>query len=37
VPPPATLFIHRKIGGIYLLAARLGARLPLREIVARYA
>ena len=36
VPPPATLFIHRKIGGIYLLAARLGARLPLHEIVARY-
>lgn len=36
VPPPATLFIHRKIGGIYLLAARLAARLPLREIVTRY-
>jgi predicted unusual protein kinase regulating ubiquinone biosynthesis (AarF/ABC1/UbiB family) len=36
VPPPATLFIHRKIGGIYLLAARLGARLPLRPMVERY-
>jgi predicted unusual protein kinase regulating ubiquinone biosynthesis (AarF/ABC1/UbiB family) len=36
VPPPATLFLHRKIGGIYLLAARLRARVALRPIVARY-
>jgi predicted unusual protein kinase regulating ubiquinone biosynthesis (AarF/ABC1/UbiB family) len=36
VPPPATLFLHRKIGGIYLLAARLGARVALRPRVARY-
>jgi hypothetical protein len=28
LPPPATLFLHRKIGGIYLLAARLRARVP---------
>jgi len=36
VPPPATLFLHRKIGGIYLLATRLKARVPLREMVERY-
>lgn len=36
VPPAATLFLHRKIGGIYLLAARLGARVALRPMVDRY-
>jgi predicted unusual protein kinase regulating ubiquinone biosynthesis (AarF/ABC1/UbiB family) len=36
VPPPATMFLHRKIGGIYLLAAKLGARVPLRPLVQRY-
>ena len=29
VPPPATMFLHRKIGGIYLLATKLKARVPL--------
>jgi hypothetical protein len=36
VPPPATLFLHRKIGGIYLLAARLGARVSLRPMLERW-
>ena len=36
VPPPATLFLHRKIGGIYLLAAKLKARVRLRPLVERY-
>ena len=36
VPPPATLFLHRKIGGIYLLAAKLRARVSLRPMVERY-
>ncbi len=36
VPPPATLFLHRKIGGIYMLAARLGARVALRPLVERF-
>jgi predicted unusual protein kinase regulating ubiquinone biosynthesis (AarF/ABC1/UbiB family) len=36
VPPPATLFLHRKIAGIYLLAARLGARVALRPLVERH-
>lgn len=33
VPPPATLFLHRKIGGIYLLATKLRARVALRPLV----
>lgn len=36
VPPPATLFLHRKIGGIYLLAAKLRARIALRPMLERY-
>ncbi len=36
VPPPATMFLHRKIGGIYLLAAKLKARVGLRPMVERY-
>ncbi len=36
VPPPATLFLHRKIGGIYLLAAKLRARVALRPMLDRY-
>lgn len=33
VPPTETLFLHRKIGGMYLLAARLRARVALRDLV----
>jgi len=36
VPPAATLFLHRKIGGMYLMAARLRARIALRPIVEAY-
>lgn len=36
VPPPATLFLHRKIGGIYLMAAKLKARVALRPMLERY-
>lgn len=36
VPPPDTLFLHRKIGGIYLLATRLKARVALRGMLERY-
>ncbi|MCU0906916.1 MAG: AarF/ABC1/UbiB kinase family protein [Rhodobacteraceae bacterium] len=36
VPPPATLFVHRKIGGVFLIAAQLRARVALRPIVDRY-
>lgn len=36
VPPASTLFLHRKIGGMYLLAARLRARVNLRKLVECY-
>ena len=36
MPPPATLFLHRKIGGIYLLATKLKARVSLRPMLERY-
>jgi predicted unusual protein kinase regulating ubiquinone biosynthesis (AarF/ABC1/UbiB family) len=36
LPPPETMFIHRKIGGIYLLAAKLRARVALRPVLERY-
>jgi predicted unusual protein kinase regulating ubiquinone biosynthesis (AarF/ABC1/UbiB family) len=36
VPPAATLFLHRKIGGMYLMAAKLRARVALRAMVERY-
>lgn len=36
-PPAEVLFLHRKIGGMYLLAARLGARVDIRSLFARHA
>jgi predicted unusual protein kinase regulating ubiquinone biosynthesis (AarF/ABC1/UbiB family) len=36
VPPAELLFLHRKIGGMFLLAARLNARVALRPMVGRY-
>lgn len=36
VPPASTLFLHRKIGGMYLLAAKLRARLNLRALAEPY-
>ncbi|NJS37838.1 MAG: AarF/ABC1/UbiB kinase family protein [Rhodobacteraceae bacterium] len=36
VPPAETLFLHRKIGGMYLLATRLRARVNLRQLVEPY-
>ena len=36
VPPAATLFLHRKIGGMYLIAAKLRARVDLRPMVESY-
>ncbi|RDV24818.1 AarF/ABC1/UbiB kinase family protein [Alteromonas aestuariivivens] len=31
-PPPDALFIHRKLGGLFLLAKKLGARLNMRQL-----
>lgn len=36
LPPAATLFLHRKIGGMYLMAAKLRRRVALRPIVEAY-
>jgi predicted unusual protein kinase regulating ubiquinone biosynthesis (AarF/ABC1/UbiB family) len=36
VPPAAALFLHRKIGGMYLMAAKLRARVALRPMVEVY-
>ena len=33
VPPPEILFLHRKLGGLYLLAARLRAKVDVRAIL----
>ncbi len=33
VPPAATLFLHRKIGGMYLMASKLRARVALRPMI----
>jgi predicted unusual protein kinase regulating ubiquinone biosynthesis (AarF/ABC1/UbiB family) len=32
IPPIDTLFLHRKLGGLYLLAARLKARVNVRQL-----
>jgi predicted unusual protein kinase regulating ubiquinone biosynthesis (AarF/ABC1/UbiB family) len=36
VPPPAVVFFHRKFGGLYLLAARMRARVDVRSLLAPY-
>jgi len=36
IPPAETLFLHRKIGGMYLLATKLRARVCLRDLVEQY-
>jgi aarF domain-containing kinase len=33
MPPSDTLFLHRKLAGVFLLLARLGARVPTRRLV----
>lgn len=35
-PPADALFLHRKIAGLYLLAARLGARVNVRQLLEPY-
>lgn len=37
IPPADTLFLQRKIGGLYLLATRLGARVDLPAIAHQFA
>jgi predicted unusual protein kinase regulating ubiquinone biosynthesis (AarF/ABC1/UbiB family) len=37
IPPVDTLFVHRKIGGMYLLASRLKARVRVRDLLDSFA
>ena len=32
-PPPDTMFLHRKLAGMYLLVARLGAHVDVRKLI----
>lgn len=36
LPPPDVLFLHRKIGGMYLLFNRLRASIPVKQIVSSF-
>jgi hypothetical protein len=36
LPPSNILFLHRKLGGLYLLLARLSATIPVRELIMPY-
>jgi predicted unusual protein kinase regulating ubiquinone biosynthesis (AarF/ABC1/UbiB family) len=36
LPPPESLFLHRKVAGMFLLAVRLRARVDVGRLVARY-
>jgi len=33
MPPPDILFLHRKLGGLYLLLSRLRANIPVRRLI----
>ncbi len=35
-PPADAIFLHRKIAGMYLLAARIGAKVNIRSLVLPY-
>ncbi len=36
IPPWDVLYLQRKLGGLVLLATRLGARVPMRDLASRY-
>lgn len=36
IPPTDVLFLHRKIGGLFLLAHRLGAHIPLGPLMEEF-
>ena len=36
MPPPDILFLHRKLGGLYMLCSRLGARVDVGQLIEQY-
>jgi hypothetical protein len=36
LPPPDMLYLHRRLGGLYLLLKRLGARVPVAKLLRPY-
>jgi hypothetical protein len=36
IPPVDTLFVQRKLGGVFLLASRLKAKVDVREVLGRH-
>jgi len=36
LPPPDMLYIHRKLGGLYLLLKRINSRVPIAELITPY-
>ncbi len=36
IPPPEILFLHRKLGGLYLLLSRLQATIPVNRLIIPY-
>jgi len=37
MPPPEILFLHRKLGGMYMLCSKLQARVDVGKLVEQYA
>ena len=37
MPPPAILFLHPKLGGMYMLCAKMQARVDVGKLVEQYA
>ena len=36
VPPPETMFLHRKLVGCFMLCARLGARVEVQKLISPF-
>jgi hypothetical protein len=36
VPPPETMFLHRKLVGMFMLCSRLGARVDAQKLISPF-
>jgi hypothetical protein len=36
VPPPETMFLHRKLVGSFMLCARIGARVDVQKLISPF-